>query len=189
MSAGSRPTDGCVQQVRRRARTADGAQRIAADARRSHGFQCEVSRLQPSSSRGLHRKPVSDDPGKRSGELGARAAADRYRGEAVMTRDLANILSVFEGSSGEATIKLFEELRALGDMGLVAVELFRAQKSSSRAKVYRGGGFKGKAYDKKEWALGNLVKALTEQPFDEATALRWGWKQDPAQEFHNWVLY
>lgn len=98
-------------------------------------------------------------------------------------RDLANILSVFEGSSGDATTALYNELRALGSAGLVALELFRAQKASARAKVYRR-GFKGKAYDKKEWAMNNLARALAE--YGE---LRWGWRQDAAQEFHNWVLY
>ncbi len=101
-----------------------------------------------------------------------------------MTRDLANILSVFQGSSGDATIALYDELRGLGPAGTVALELFRAQKSSSRAKVYRGGGFRGKAYDKKQWAMDNLARALT-----ELGALPWGWKLDPKQEFHNWVLY
>lgn len=101
-----------------------------------------------------------------------------------MTRDLANVLSVFEGSSGDATIALYNELRELGASGAVAIELFRAQKSSSRAKVYRRSGFKGKAYDKKQWAMDNLARALT-----EFGALPWGWKIDPTQAFHNWVLY
>ena len=101
-----------------------------------------------------------------------------------MTRDLANILAVFEGSRGEATIALYNELRTMGSAGIVGLELFRAQKASSRAKVYRGGGYRGKAYDKKQWAMGNLCKALS-----ELGALPWGWKQDPAQDFHNWVLY
>lgn len=101
-----------------------------------------------------------------------------------MMRDLANILSIFQGSDARATIALYDELMTLGPAGHVAIELFRAQKASSRAKVYRGGGFKGKAYDKKEWAMNNLAHALAE--YGE---LRWGWKQDPAQQFHNWVLY
>jgi hypothetical protein len=69
-------------------------------------------------------------------------------------------------------------------VGLVAMELFRIQKASSRAKVYRGGGFRGKAYDKKQWAMGNLCNALA-----ELGALQWGWKIDRAAEFHKWVLY
>src|ERR1700680_1417117 len=101
-----------------------------------------------------------------------------------MTRDLGNILSVFQGSDGAATIALYDELLALGAAGAVAIELFRAQKSSSRAKVYRGGGFKGKAFDKKQWALNNLAQALA-----ELGTLRSGWKQDPAQAVHNWVFY
>jgi hypothetical protein len=99
-------------------------------------------------------------------------------------RDLANILSIFEGSDARATIALYEDLQALGDTGHIGVELFRAQKASSRAKVYRGGGFKGKAYDKKQWAMNNLAQSLATH-----NGFSWGWKQDPAQEFHNWVLY
>jgi hypothetical protein len=106
-----------------------------------------------------------------------------------MTRDLANILSVFEGSSGEATTALYDDLRQLGAAGAVAVELFRAQKSSSRAKVYRGGGYKGKAYDRKQWAMTNLAIALAELSFDERKRLAWGWQQDPKQQYHSWVLY
>lgn len=101
-----------------------------------------------------------------------------------MTRDLANILSVFEGSRGEATIALYDELLELGTAGAVAIELFRAQKASSRAKIYRGGGYRGKAYDKKQWAVDNLTRALA-----ELGTVPWGWKQDAKQEYHNWVLY
>lgn len=100
-----------------------------------------------------------------------------------MKRDLHNILSVFEGSDGAGTLALYDDLRTLGPAGVVAIELFRAQKSSTRAKAYRGGGFKGKAYGRKQWAMDNLTKVLAEG------SMRWGWKLDPAQEFHNWVLY
>lgn len=101
-----------------------------------------------------------------------------------MTRDLGTVLSIFQGSDAQATIALYEDLKTLGAAGLIAMELFRAQKASARAKVYRGGGFRGKAYDKKEWAMNNLARALAAHG-----ELYWGWKQDPAQEFHNWVLY
>ncbi|WP_025036118.1 hypothetical protein [Bradyrhizobium sp. DOA9] len=99
-------------------------------------------------------------------------------------RDLANILAIYEGSNGDATIALYNDLRELGVAGVVGLELFRAQKASARAKVYRGGGFRGRAYDKKQWAMDNLCRALA-----EVGSLRWGWKIDPAQEFHRWVLY
>jgi hypothetical protein len=100
-----------------------------------------------------------------------------------MTRDLGNIMSVFQGSNGEATTALYNDLRLLGSAGYVALELFRAQKSSSRAKAYRGSS-KGKAYDTKQWAMDNLTTALA-----TLGTLPWGWKFDPTQSFHNWVLY
>jgi len=102
----------------------------------------------------------------------------------VSARDLANIIAVFEGSDAAATIALYDELKARGPEGLVAMELFRIQKASSRAKVYRGGGFRGRAYDKKQWAMDNLCRHLR-----QLGTLRWGWKIDPAQAYHNWVLY
>lgn len=100
-----------------------------------------------------------------------------------MKRDLGNILSIFQGSDAHATIALYDDLKTFGSAGLVAMELFRAQKASTRAKVYRR-GFKGKAYEKKEWAMNNLAAALAAHG-----EMRWGWKEDPAQEFHKWVLY
>jgi hypothetical protein len=102
----------------------------------------------------------------------------------ALTRDLSEILRVYEGSDGNATLALYDDLKKFGGVGMIAVELFRAQKSSSRAKVYRGGGYRGKAYDKKQWAMGNLAQALTDHG-----DIPWGWKQDSKQEFHNWVLY
>jgi len=102
----------------------------------------------------------------------------------MSTRDLANILAVFAGSNAAATIALYDELKACGPEGLVAMELFRIQKASSRAKVYRGGGVRGRAYDKKQWAMDNLCGHLA-----ALGTLRWGWKTDPAQAYHNWVLY
>jgi hypothetical protein len=102
----------------------------------------------------------------------------------MTTRDLANILAVFDGSDAVATIALYDDLKARGPEGLVAMELFRIQKASSRAKVYRGGGFRGRAYDKKQWAMNNLCGHLA-----ALGTLRWGWKLDPEQAYHNQVLY
>lgn len=97
------------------------------------------------------------------------------------------IMQIYNGSNGDATKALYERLGKLGAVGEVAVNLFRAHKSSSRAKVYRGGGYRGKAYDKKQWSLDN-VAALLER---DAAALNlvWGWKEDPKQSLHKWVLY
>jgi hypothetical protein len=101
--------------------------------------------------------------------------------------DLADILRVYNGSDGDATKALFERLEAIGPVGIVAMNLFRASKNSARAKVYRGGGYRGKAYDRKSWAIDNLAKVLGEH--GAALGLGWGWGEDPAQSFHRDVLY
>jgi len=99
---------------------------------------------------------------------------------------LAHVVAVYEGSNGDATKALYERLEKLGPMGVVAANLLRAQKNSARAKAYRR-KFKGMAYDRKQWAMGNLATALAQHA--DALDLRWGWGDDPAQEFHRTVLY
>jgi hypothetical protein len=105
---------------------------------------------------------------------------------------LAEILSVFDGSDGDATKALFARLEARRPIGVVAMNLFRACKNSARAKVYRGGvrgrgSFKAMAYERKAWAIDNLAKALDAHA--DALGIRWGWAIDPAQSFHRDVLY
>lgn len=106
--------------------------------------------------------------------------------------DYAEILSVYEGSDGDATKRLYERLDAIGPEGMIAVNLFRAHKSSSRAKVYRGGergrgSYRRMAYDRKSWAIDNLCKALVEHA--GALGIGWGWSEDPAQPVHRHMLY
>lgn len=100
---------------------------------------------------------------------------------------LEHVLAVYNGSDGDATKALYERLSQFGPVGNIAVNLFRAQKNSARAKLYRGGGYRGRAYGRKEWAIDNLATALTEHA-DECS-MRWGWGTDPEQPFHNVVLY
>lgn len=102
------------------------------------------------------------------------------------------VLRVYRGSDGEATKELYERLAAIGDEGVIALNLFRAQKASERAKVYRGGvrgkgSFRGMAYERKQWAMDNLVRQLIE--VGEQCSLVWGWGVDAKQEFHRDVLY
>jgi len=104
-----------------------------------------------------------------------------------MVRTFSDILAVYEGSNGDATKALYADLEKLGPAGIVAVNVFRASKTSGRAKVYRGSRYKGAAYDTKQWSIDNLVKALTEH--GDLLRVCWGWKQDPRQEFHKWVFY
>lgn len=99
---------------------------------------------------------------------------------------------VYEGSNGDATKALYTRLEALGPAGVVGLNLFRASKCSARAKVYRGGirgqgSFKSMAYNRKHWSMANLCKVLSEHA--QALGITWGWKHDPAQPVHCWVLY
>jgi hypothetical protein len=100
---------------------------------------------------------------------------------------------VYEGSDGELTKRYYAALAERGVMGTVAVNLFRAQKSSARAKVYRGGragfgSFRGMAYERKQWSIGNLAAALAQHA--ERLGIAWGWKEDPAMQYGpSWVLY
>lgn len=76
--------------------------------------------------------------------------------------------------------------------GHVAVNLFRACKASERAKVYRGGqrgngSYRGMAYDRKQWAMDNLCRALGEHA--GILGISWGWGTDDKQPMHRDVLY
>lgn len=109
-----------------------------------------------------------------------------------MSENLAHVLGVYRGSDGTATKALYERLATIEPAGDIAVNLFRAQKASERAKVYRGGmrgrgSFRSMAYERKEWALTNLCEALLAG--DAAAGIRWGWGLDPKQEVHRDVLY
>lgn len=80
---------------------------------------------------------------------------------------MLNIRSIYYGSDGDATRGLYARLEQLGPVGVVAMNLFRAQKCSSRAKVYRGRGgrqgrgkFSREAYQRKSWSMSNLCQAL-----------------------------
>jgi hypothetical protein len=95
------------------------------------------------------------------------------------------VVGVYEGSDGEATKGLYAKLEQLGGAGVLAMNLFRAQKNSERAKVYRGRGYKDNAYGRKQWAMGNLVDALEQAD----PPVVWGWGEDPKQSYHRWVLY
>lgn len=97
------------------------------------------------------------------------------------------VREIYAGSNGEATTALYKRLEALGPAGVIATNLFRACKCSSRAKVYRGGKFKGAAYDRKNWSMQNLCQSLEKSAAE--LGIQWGWKIDPKQEFHRWVLY
>lgn len=111
---------------------------------------------------------------------------------------VSDVRMIYEGSNGEATTALYRRLEALGPVGVIAVNLFRACKASERAKLYRGGaGFKpkrrskysGMAYDKKDWSIGNLADMLLKHGAEVSDVLCWGWALDPGTERYHNVLY
>lgn len=102
---------------------------------------------------------------------------------------MPTVQQIYAGSNGAETKQLYADLERLASKrGTIAMNLFRAQKASERAKKYRGGipgkgSYRDMAYERKNWSLKELCKALTGSEF------RWGWKKDPKQAFHSWVLY
>jgi hypothetical protein len=110
-----------------------------------------------------------------------------------VTGTLAAVVRVFGGSDGDATKELYARLMRLGPCGCVAMNLFRAQKCSDRAKLYRGGNshgsYRAQAYARKQWSIDQLCAELNE--WAAAAGIEtWGWKIDPKAEGpHRWVLY
>jgi len=97
-----------------------------------------------------------------------------------------NVIDIYEGSDGKATTALYEHLATLGPAGEIAMNLFRAQKCSTRAKVYSR-RYKSDAYARKQWSLANLCKALADHA--AALGLVYGWRIDEGQPQYPHVLY
>lgn len=100
------------------------------------------------------------------------------------------VRAVYDGSDGEATKALYARLEACGPLGVVATNLFRAMKTSARAKRYRGGNGKGRyrdqAYETKQWSIDNLCRELVA---NDGLALSWGWGRDERAIGFEDVLY
>lgn len=119
-------------------------------------------------------------------------AGDMIAGHMSAGAMLPDVIRVFEGSNGEETRQLYARLERIGPAGIIAMNLFRACKSSARAKVYRGGirgqgSYRAMAYDRKHWSLKNLCDALTAHA--DELAIVWGWGIDDTQPMHRHVLY
>jgi hypothetical protein len=93
----------------------------------------------------------------------------------------------YYGSDAVASRRVCAALKRLGPAGRVAAGLYRVQKASSRAKVYRGGNgdysFRELAYARKNNLLRRLCEVLAE------SGLVWGWGIDEGQPFNHHVLY
>lgn len=105
----------------------------------------------------------------------------------LYTEAFVRVLATYNGSAGDATKALYAELERLGALGQVAVNLFRAQKNSARAKVYRKRGYTAAAYERKQWAMNNLAEILEAKA--DICGIGWGWGEDATQPVHNKVLY
>lgn len=105
------------------------------------------------------------------------------------------VMNVYSASDGRETSNLYNDLFHKGPAGVVALNLLRAQKCSSRAKVYRGGipgkgSYKRLAYLRKQWSIECLRRELEKNA--DILGLRWGWKEDPSVRFGDkpsFVLY
>lgn len=102
----------------------------------------------------------------------------------IARANLADAIEVFNGSDGRLTVAYYRRLQALGPMGCVAMNLFRAQKTSARAKAYTRRRFREASYDTKNYSLEQLVAALALTPI-----LNWGWDRDERAVHFEWVLY
>ena len=107
---------------------------------------------------------------------------------------LLTAAEVYHGSNGGATHSFYHRLEKKGRTGQLAANLMRVQKSSSRAKVYRGhitrsdgqqSSFRDLAYGRKDQCLLWLCNGL----MDNNCGLTWGWKCDPTEDRAKHVLY
>jgi hypothetical protein len=85
-------------------------------------------------------------------------------------------IEAFATSDGEVTKVFYAELLRRGPIGDLAVNLFRSQKKSTRAKAYRG-KFRGMGYEQKQWSMGNICTLLLAH--GQEWGITFGWKPDP----------
>lgn len=101
----------------------------------------------------------------------------------------ADVDAAFYGSDAALTRRVLHAVEEAGEAGWLGACLFRAQKSSTRAKCYRGGlgrrgpRYRDLAYTRKEEAITLLCDEL------QTSTHPWGWARDPGQPFAPWVLY
>lgn len=117
-------------------------------------------------------------------EADKREAARRAREAAI--RAGLNVREVYDGSDGALTRRLLAELVKRGPAGRVAALLFRAQKSSRRAKLYGRTSYRDLSYDRKGESLRELTEALAEH--GAALGFVFGWGRDDSS-MNPWVLY
>lgn len=106
---------------------------------------------------------------------------------------LISAKTVYEGSNGGATRSFCSRLEKVGHIGRIAASLFRVQKASARAKVYRGGIKKGRlrvsyrelSYEQK----GKHIERLCDVLCRGSCGMEWGWRKDADQRYAPYVIY
>ena len=107
---------------------------------------------------------------------------------------IERVTLAYRGSDAAVTKALYADLESFGPIGVIALNLVRAQKNSERAKRYRGGirgvaSYKDMAYERKQWAMAQLCDALIVH--GRKLRIGWGWKLDESAfgDSPAWVLY
>lgn len=100
--------------------------------------------------------------------------------------------TAWKSSDASVTTKFYRDLDARGPIGMLAHALFKANKSSYRAKRYRGGNgqksYRDLAYNRKRESLYELSQILSQHA--EQLGIVWGWKVDETADHQNkWVLF
>jgi len=82
---------------------------------------------------------------------------------------------------------MYRHLARKGPVGRLALYLFRAQKTSRRAKKYGPTSYRELSYEQKGYSLKRLCEILGEA----SLGFCWGWKRDggPRGSANPWVLY
>ena len=96
------------------------------------------------------------------------------------------IMSVYKARDAQRTRDLYARLVAKPPRGIVAVNVLRAARNSEMAKGYSKGSATRAAYETKDWAIGELCRALVEKP---GVITSWGWGRDPKAVGFEDVLY
>lgn len=97
-----------------------------------------------------------------------------------------NATEVYAKSDGQLTKQFYAELSLQGALGVIAINLFRAQKASERAKKYSP-KYRGLAYQKKGWSLEQLAEVLCTH--GAQYEIVFGWGRDDKEHFNPWVFY
>lgn len=101
---------------------------------------------------------------------------------------MGEVGGAFHDNDGARTKALYDKLFAIGPAGGIAVNLLRIAKNSrgGKKKTYSGRGRRS-AYDSKDWAIGELCRALVSHA--DALGIVWGWGYDAKAIAYEHVLY